>query len=129
MMKHAEDMSKPHDHFLEFKVKQFMILPAAIAAIDSGRKQSMEQTKRFDFIRRVGYAEAWENVPLRKTKGNEPLTPSKDSGEKTAPSDGLWEIYCVQNMNFPLYKNNIIFTKASILYKNIYTINKRARLY
>ena len=37
--------------------------------------------------------------------------------------------YYVQIMNFSLYKNNIIFTKATLLYKIIYTTNKGVRLY
>lgn len=60
-MRHAENMSKAYDHLLEFKVKQDMVLPAAI---DSGSKQPMEFTKHFDFIRGAGYPEAWEKAPL-----------------------------------------------------------------
>ena len=68
VMKHAQEVSKPYDHLPEFKVKQNMFLPAAIAAIDSGSKQPMEWTKHFDFIRGAGYAEAWEKVPLREER-------------------------------------------------------------
>lgn len=68
VMKHAENVSKPFDHLPEFKVKQDMFLPAAIAAIDSGSKQPMEFTKHFDFIRGAGYPEAWEKVPLRSDR-------------------------------------------------------------
>ena len=77
-MKHAENVSKPYDHLPEFKVKQHMFLPAAIAAIDSGSKQPMEWTKHFDLIRGVGYPEAWEKIPLRSArvpeKSKVPLT-------------------------------------------------------
>lgn len=52
VMKHAEDVSKAYDHLPEFKVKQDMFLPAAIAAIDSGSRQPMEWTKHFDFYTR-----------------------------------------------------------------------------
>ena len=68
VMRHAENVSKPYDHLPEFKVKQDMFLPAAIAAIDSGSRQPMEWTKHFDFIRGAGYPEAWENVPLRSDR-------------------------------------------------------------
>ncbi len=68
VLRHAENVSKPYDHLPEFKVKQGMFLPAAIAAIDSGSKQPMEWTKHFDFIRGAGYPEAWEKVPLRETR-------------------------------------------------------------
>ena len=68
VMKHAENVSKNYDHLPEFKVKQSMFLPAAIAAIDSGSRQPMEWTKHYDFIRGAGYPEAWENVPLRSSR-------------------------------------------------------------
>ena len=68
VMKHAENVSKPYDHLPQFKVKQGMFLPAAIAAIDSGSKQPMEWTKHFDFLRGAGYPEAWGNVPLRSER-------------------------------------------------------------
>ena len=70
-MKHAENVSKPYDHLPEFKVKQDMFLPAAIAAMDSGSKQPMEFTKHFDFIRGAGYPEAWEKIPLRSERLSE----------------------------------------------------------
>ena len=44
-------------------------------------------------------------------------------------AESVKKLCCVQNMNFSLYENNIIFTKASIVHKNIYTTNKGARLY
>lgn len=68
VMKHAQNVSKPYNHLPEFKVKQEMFLPAAIAAIDSGSHQPMEWTKHFDFIRGAGYPEAWEKVPLRSAR-------------------------------------------------------------
>ena len=85
-MKHAEMVSKPFDHLPEFKVKQHMFLPAAIATIDSGSKQPMEWTKHFDFIRGAGYPEAWESVPLRSARVSESRSPSQDVKE---PADQL----------------------------------------
>ncbi len=95
VMKHAENVSKPYDHLPEFRVKQRMFLPAAIAAIDSGSKQPMEWTKHFDFIRGAGYPEAWENVPLRSArinqKSNIPMTnghgPTLTDGEELINND------------------------------------------
>jgi len=76
-MKHAQTLSEPYDHLPEFKVKQHVFLPAAIAAIDSGSKQPMEWTKHFDFIRGAGYLEAWENVPLRSARVAEQSAPTQ----------------------------------------------------
>ena len=61
-------VSKMYDDLPEFKVKQDMFLPAAIAAMDSGSGKPMEWTKHFDFMRGAGYAEAWEDVPLRSRR-------------------------------------------------------------
>ena len=92
VMRHAENVSKSYDHLLEFKVKQSMFLPAAIAAIDSGSKQPMEWTKHFDFIRGAGYPGAWENVPLRSSRiaqnalsGGIPTTAEKGVEESVVP--------------------------------------------
>ena len=63
-IKHAEDVSKAYDHLPEFKVKQDMFLPAAIAAMDSGSERPMEWTRHFDFIRGAGYPEGWAHVPV-----------------------------------------------------------------
>ena len=67
-MRHAQIESRAYDYLPEFRVKQGMFLPAAVAAIDSGSKQPMEWTKHFDFIRGAGYPEAWERVPLRSVR-------------------------------------------------------------
>ena len=92
VMRHAENVSESYDHLPEFKVKQSMFLPAAIAAIDSGSKQPMEWTKHFDFIRGAGYPEAWENVPLRSSRiaqnalsGGIPPTAEKGIEESVIP--------------------------------------------
>ena len=50
-MKHAENVWKPFNHLPDFKVKQNVYLPAAIAAIDSGCKQPMKWAKYLDFVR------------------------------------------------------------------------------
>ena len=80
VMRHAQDVSKDYEHLPEFRVKQCMFLPAAVAAIDSGSKRPMEWTKHFDFIRGAGYAEGWEGVPLRSERAgdsvSEGLTPA-----------------------------------------------------
>ncbi|MCJ1479652.1 hypothetical protein MMC13_008338 [Lambiella insularis] len=76
VFKHAENISKPYDHLPDFKVKQKMFLPAAIAAIDSSSKQPMEWTKHYDLIRGVGFAECWENIPLRSARVSEKSTPA-----------------------------------------------------
>ena len=68
VMRHAENVCKAYDHLPQFKVKQGMFLPAAIAAIDSGSEQPMEWTKHFDFLRGAGYPEAWGKVPLRSER-------------------------------------------------------------
>ena len=67
-MRHTMRTSKEYDHLPEFRVKQEMFLPAAVAAIDSGSKQPMEWTKHFDFIRGAGYPEAWERIPPRSAR-------------------------------------------------------------
>ena len=67
-IKHAEDISNPYGYLLEWRVKQDIYLPAAIPAIDSGRRQLMEFTKPFDFILGAGCQEAWENVPPRSKR-------------------------------------------------------------
>ncbi|KAL8699512.1 MAG: hypothetical protein Q9201_005963 [Fulgogasparrea decipioides] len=64
VMKHAQNVSKPYNHLPEFKVKQEMFLPAAIAAIDSGSRQPMEWTKHFDFIRGAGGEEKTDGLPV-----------------------------------------------------------------
>lgn len=88
VMRHAEKVSKAYDHLPEFKVKQNMFLPAAIAAIDSGSRQPMEWTKHFDFIRGAGYQEAWENVPLRSNRVPEsaPMVDTAPAEEKVKES-------------------------------------------
>ena len=83
VMKHAEIVSKPYDHLPQFKVKQGMFLPAAIAAIDSGSKQPMEWTKHFDFLRGAGYPEAWGNVPLRSERVHEKVVTGASATEET----------------------------------------------
>ncbi|KAH8821288.1 hypothetical protein F5884DRAFT_82511 [Xylogone sp. PMI_703] len=62
---HAEKTSKPYDHLPEFRIKQPLFLIAGIAAIDSGSSKPMENVKHFDFIRGVGFEEAWRRFPYR----------------------------------------------------------------
>ena len=54
VMKQAEDISNAYEHLPEFKVKQYMFLPAAIAAIDSGSSQSISISLEGRFIRKLG---------------------------------------------------------------------------
>lgn len=62
---HAQNVSKPFDHLPEFKVKQDMFLPAAVAALDSGSDRPMDGTIHFDLVRGAAWPEAWSNVPVR----------------------------------------------------------------
>ncbi|KAK3170883.1 hypothetical protein OEA41_002967 [Lepraria neglecta] len=65
-MKHAENVSKP--------------------------KQPIEWTEHFDLIRRVGYLEAWVNIPLRSArvpkKSDAPLTNSSSMANVTNRTNG-----------------------------------------
>lgn len=62
---HARKVSEPYDSRPEFRVKQHMFLPAAVAAVDGGSKKPMEGTIHFDLVRGAAWPEAWSQVPVR----------------------------------------------------------------
>lgn len=65
-IKHAEEVSAPYNHMPEFRVKQNMFLPAAIAAIDSSSDIPMIGIQHFDLVRGAGYTCQWKDVPIRE---------------------------------------------------------------
>ena len=63
-LKNGENVSRPYEEREEFRMKGWMFLQAAHAAMDSSSAVPMEYIQHSDIIRLVGFEEAWEKVPI-----------------------------------------------------------------
>ncbi len=78
-LKNGEDVSRPYEEREEFKMKGWMFLQAAHAAMDSSSALPMRYIQHFDIIRLVGFEEAWKNVPIAVRKNT-----STEASEKVS---------------------------------------------
>lgn len=63
-LKNGENVSRPYEEREEFRMKGWMFLQAAHAAMDSASAVPMRSLLHFDIIRLVGSEEAWGQVPI-----------------------------------------------------------------
>ena len=85
-LKNGEKVSGPYEEREEFRMKGWMFLQAAHAAMDSSSAVPMQYVQHFDIIRLVGFEEAWEKVPIA-VRGNA----STEASEKV-PIEALGKV-------------------------------------